>query len=82
MPPTTAKYPLVHYHGHTVHEDGQHSVTLSVRAVRYEYFLTPDQCNTVEYLCRNVSARKALNFAKSRASRILRTDAIAATITS
>lgn len=76
------QYPLVHYHGHTVHEDGQRSVTLSVRGVRYEYFLTPDQCNTVEFLCRNISARNALNFAKSRATRILRMPATAATITS
>lgn len=72
MPQAQAKYPLVHYHGRTDHEDGQRSVTLSVRGQRYEYFLTPQQCDTTEYLCTRVSARKALNFAKSRAQRVLK----------
>lgn len=67
---TAAKpYPLVHYHGRNYTD---HTITLSVRGQRYEYFLTPQQCDTTEYLCTRVSARKALNFAKSRASRVLK----------
>jgi len=59
-----------------------HTITLSIRGQRYEYFLTPQQCDTMEFLCRKVSARKALNFAKSHASRILRMPVTAATTTS
>lgn len=55
--------PIVHYHGR---DYSQSSVILSVNARRYEYFLTPQQCDTVEYLCKHVSVLKALNFAKSR----------------
>lgn len=65
-------YPLVHYYGRN---DLDHTVTLSVRGIRYKYFLTSTHCDTVEFLCRTTSARKALNFAKSRASRVLKTSA-------
>jgi hypothetical protein len=64
------QYPLVYYIGRTKLEDGQHSVTLSVRNVRYEYILTGPAADTTEFLCRKVSARKALNYAKSRASEV------------
>jgi hypothetical protein len=56
------------YHGRTHNPDGTHSVTLSVNARRYTYTLTSPQCDTVEYLCKHVSALKALGFAKSRNS--------------
>lgn len=65
--------PKVFYHGRTTHPDGQHTVTLSIRGTRYDYHLSPPAADTVEFLCRNVSALKALNFAKSRAHRIVRT---------
>jgi hypothetical protein len=61
-----SKTPLVLYHGRTHNEDGTHSITLSVNARRYTYTLTSPQCDTVEYLCKHVSALKALAFAKSR----------------
>lgn len=64
--------PGVYYLGRTDHEDGQRSITLSISGIRYEYYLTLPECNTVEFLCKRVSARKALNFAKSRASRIVK----------
>jgi hypothetical protein len=66
----TNPYPLVHYHGRN---DLDHTITLSVRGQRYEYFLTPTQCDTAEFLCKRLSARKALNFAKQRASRVVKT---------
>lgn len=57
----------VQWHGLTIAEDGQRSVTLSVNGQRHRYTLTPPQCDTVEYLCKRVSGLKALAFAKSRA---------------
>lgn len=46
-----------------------HTVTLAVNGVRWEYWLRPDQCDTVEFLCRKISARKALAYARSRSIR-------------
>ncbi len=63
--------PKVHYHGRTRLESGQHVVTLSVNGSRYDYYLANHQADTVEYLCRKVSALKALSFAKSRARMVL-----------
>jgi hypothetical protein len=61
--------PVVFFHGHTIHEDGRRSVTLSVDGQRWQYDLTSPQCDTVEYLCKRISARKALNYARSRSTR-------------
>lgn len=46
-----------------------HTVVLSIDGTRWEYTLTPQQCDTIEYLCRKISARKALAFARSRSTR-------------
>ena len=46
-----------------------HTVTFSFSGVRWEYWLTPSQCRTVDYLTRRVSSAKALTYAKSRATR-------------
>lgn len=58
--------PMVYYHGHTHHEDGQRTVTFSINGKRHTYTLTDTACNVTEYLCKHVSLLKALNFAKSR----------------
>lgn len=58
--------PKVHFHGHFI-DCGQHTVELSINGTRYEYALSPQQADTVEFLCRKGLALKALNFAKSRA---------------
>jgi hypothetical protein len=50
-------------------DDLDHTVTLSVNGQRWEYFLTPQQCDTVEYLCHKISSRKALAFCRSRSIR-------------
>lgn len=60
----TRTMPLVLYHGRN---DQDHTVILSIARQRYEYFLTPQQCETVEQLCRKGLARRALVYAKSRA---------------
>ena len=65
--------PGIYYLGRTRTEDGQHSVTLGVSGKHYTYTLTPIQCDTVEYLCKRISALRALNYAKSRASLIVAT---------
>lgn len=69
----SADHPTVLWHGLTITEDGQRHVTLSINTVRYSFTLTPPQCDTVEYLCRRVSALKAFAYAKSRASEAKRT---------
>lgn len=46
-----------------------HTVTLAIRGVRYEYWLTPTQCHTVDYIAHRISSGKALAFAKSHAHR-------------
>ena len=53
----------VYFLGHN-HTD--HTVILSVQGKRYEFWLTPSQCNTVEFLCKRANGLKALNYAKSR----------------
>jgi hypothetical protein len=62
---TAARSPatMVYFIGHN-HTD--HTVTLSVNGKRHEFWLTPSQCNTVEFLCKRASALKALNYAKQR----------------
>lgn len=77
MPPRPR--PTVYYHGRTRTPEGQHIVTLSINSRRYDYHLTAPQADTTEYLCKRASALKALAFAKSRASRVLK---IRATFTS
>ena len=69
MPPRPR--PKVYFHGCTRTECGQHIVTLSVNAKRYDYYLTPVQADTTEYLCKRASALKALAYAKSRARLVL-----------
>lgn len=61
--------PGVYYLGRNTTD---HTVTLSINGQRYEYYLTPTQCDTVEYLCKKVSALKALSFAKSRAASVIK----------
>lgn len=46
--------------------DLDHSVCFAIGSRRYEYTLTPQQIESVEYLCRKVSILKALNFAKRK----------------
>lgn len=53
-------------------EAGTHSIALSIRGQRYEYFLLPQQCETVEQLCRKGLGRRALNYAKARAYSVLK----------
>ena len=65
--------PKVYLCGRTREADGQHVITLSVNAKRYDYHLTLAQADTVEYLCKRVSALKALAYAKTRARLVLRT---------
>lgn len=62
--------PGVYYLGNTRLESGQRTVTLSIDGTRYEYYLTLPQCNTVEFLCKQGLGRRALNYAKSRASEV------------
>ena len=59
-----------------------HTITLSIRGVHYEYFLQPQQCETVHQLCRKGLGRRALNYAKVRAYAVLRLPATAAASTS
>lgn len=49
-----------------------HTITLSVRGTQYEYFLQPQQCETVHQLCRKGLGRRALNYAKAKAYSVLR----------
>lgn len=64
QPKTATRSPAkVYFIGHN-HID--HTVTLAVSGKRHEFYLTPAQCNTVEYLCKHASGLKALNYAKQR----------------
>jgi hypothetical protein len=58
-----------------------HTITLSIRGVAYEYFLTPLQCETVYQLCRKGLGRRALVYAKSRAWSVLKCSQTSATCT-
>jgi hypothetical protein len=53
----------IHYHGRAKEGD-EHTVTLSINGVRYEYHVTSQVGDTVEYLAKHVSAAKALVHAK------------------
>lgn len=68
----------IYYHGR-VSELGYSSVTLSINGVRWDYHLTPQQCDTVEHLAKRVSTGKALAFAKSHAAYATRIDPLPAT---
>jgi hypothetical protein len=46
-----------------------HTITLAINGQRYEYWLNPGACDSVEYLCKHVSSLKALALAKRLASR-------------
>ena len=59
----------VYYHGRNTTD---HTITLSIRGQRYEYFLLPQECETVEQLGRKGLGRRALNYAKSRAYSVLK----------
>ncbi len=61
--------PIVLLHSREDWQDGKHIITLSIDGARWEYALTPTQADTVEYLCKHISARKALAFARSRSTR-------------
>lgn len=61
--------PIIHYHGRANWQDGLHIVTLSIDGARWEYALLPQQADTVEYLCRKISVRKALAYCRSRSTR-------------
>lgn len=51
-----------------------HTITLSIRGVRYEYFFrSPQPLETVHQLCRKGLGRRALNYAKKQAYTVLRT---------
>lgn len=65
----TRAVPMVLYHGRADRQDGKHIVTLSIDGARWEYALLPQQADTVEYLWRKISPRKALVFARSRSTR-------------
>ena len=71
MPPRPR--PKVHFISRT-REDDSHIVTLAINGTRHAYHLPSAPCaDTVEFLCRKVSALKALAYAKSRARVVLRT---------
>lgn len=42
------------------------SVIFAIGGRRYEYTLTPQQIESVDYLCRKVSPLKGLNYAKRK----------------
>jgi hypothetical protein len=46
-----------------------HTVTFAIQGQRYEYWLHPQACDTIEYLCHKVSNARALAFAKRRCHR-------------
>lgn len=46
-----------------------HTVTFATGGKRYEYWLTAQQCTTVDWLAHKVSTGKAFAFAKSHALR-------------
>lgn len=66
MPPVLASVCFIS------HNAQDHTITLSIRGVAYEYFLQPQQCETVHQLCRKGLGRRALNYAKSRAYSVLK----------
>lgn len=67
--PVARTAPIVYYLGRANYQDGKHIVTLSIDGTRWEYTLTSQQADTVEYLCRKISARKALAYCRSRSTR-------------
>lgn len=58
--------PTVYYHGR---DNIDRIATLSIAGRIYDFHLTSQQLDTVEFLCRKVSALKAFNFAKRHAQR-------------
>ena len=69
QPKTVARTaPLILYHGQNFTD---HTVTISVDGVRYEYWLCQrDYLGIVEHLAKHISAGKALAFAKKHASKV------------
>lgn len=61
--------PVVYLHGRFYDGPGLAHVILSVNGQRWEYHLNTQQADTVEHLCKHISARKALLFARSRSIR-------------
>ncbi len=57
--------PRTYYLGHTSDADA-HGVCFAIGSRRYTYTLTPQQIESVEYLCRKVSILKGLNYAKRK----------------
>jgi len=57
----------IHYHGRE-DERPRHSVTFSINGVRWEYTLTAQNADTVEFLARKVTVGKAFAFAKQSAT--------------
>lgn len=49
------------------HNTTDHTITLAINGQRWEYWLTPSACDTVEYLAKHISLGKALAFAKRKA---------------
>lgn len=50
-------------------DDTDHTVIFSFDGIRWEYWLTPQQCHTVDYLAHRISSGKALAYAKFHAHR-------------
>lgn len=50
-------------------DDTDHTVIFSTDGTRWEYWLTPAQCHTVDYLAHKISTGKAFAYAKSHAHR-------------
>lgn len=65
------------YHGRE-YDCGCTTVTLSINGIRWEYTLSSQQADTVEYITKSVSTGKALAFAKSHATASRRLDPLPA----
>lgn len=46
--------------------DTDHTVLFAIGSRRYEYTLSPQQIESVDYLCHKVSILKGLNYAKRK----------------
>lgn len=51
------------------HNTTDHTITFGIGSKRWEYWLNPSQCDTVQYFARRFGPRKALAYAKRRALR-------------
>lgn len=50
------------------HNATDHTITLAIAGIRYEYWLNPIACDIVNHLARRVSLGKALAYAKRHAT--------------